>query len=157
MATQQRNAVIIAYIDPVPYPIATDGTFDINAGDQVWFDTSVHFIKALDSNAHAAYFAGVAEGGSYIQPYSVKEYNLQIGIWTKGIFSFFSTTGDTYHDGDPVYIGADAQTVTNTIGGNTVVLGVVKLGPGVSSLAGLTGVTLVNVEIAPTFPVVQSV
>ncbi len=151
--TTPTDNVVIKYQEPVPYPIATDGNSDINQGDQVYLDTSAHLVKPLGTSddTNAATFVGVAMDGSYIQPYSQKKYSDQIPVLTKGICRFNSTTGDTYHDGDAVYVGVDAQTVTNTVGGLTKKIGYVKLAPGITSIAGAAGVT-VEIEIQPQFP-----
>ena len=37
--------VVEAGGDGFVHPVATDGTFDINAGDLVYFDTAAHILK----------------------------------------------------------------------------------------------------------------
>ena len=58
----------------------------------------------------------------------------------KQIHSLGTTAGDTYNHGDAVYQTAsaagDAQTITNTIGVNTKVLGYVMLRPAQAPVAG---------------------
>lgn len=144
MATIPTDNVVQRLSNPVPMPILTDGTSDINQGDQVYLDTSNHVVKSLGASddTNAATYVGVALDGSYIQPYSVKEYSPQIPVLTKGICRFKTTSGDTYHTGDAVYVGADCQTVTNTVGGLTKKIGYVNLPPSVSSLAGGAGITV---------------
>lgn len=152
MSTTQQDNVIVQYVPPVSYPIKTDGTADINGGDLVYFDTSAKVVKSLDSDAHAASFAGLAMNGSYIQPYTTKQYGAgSIPVLQKGRCKALTTSGDTYHEGDALYTGADAQTVTNTVGGNSNIIGYVKLRPGITSLAYAAGV-FVEFDLAVKFP-----
>ena len=132
------------------FPVATDGTFDINAGDLVWFDTSSHLLKPLDSDAHAAYLAGFAYDSSFLNLYGQKKYDNSIVAVCVGAGRFKTTAGDTYHHGDTLYLGADAQTVTNTAGGNTHAVGYVFL-PGGNTVTGATG-TLVEAIVQPQWP-----
>ena len=147
--------VVLRGADPIPFPIDTTGSNDVMAGDAVWMDTTNHWVASVDSDAHAAYFAGVAMDGSYIQPYSSKKYSPQIPVLTKGVVRFLMTSGDTYHDGDSVYIGATPQTITNTAGGSTHVIGYVKLPPNITSLAYAAG-SYVQVQITPLWPVTSA-
>jgi len=157
MATSQTDNVVIRVAPPLPFPILKDGTADINQGDQVYMDTTNHVAKSLGASddTNAATFAGVAAEGSFIQPYSAKVYSDQIPVFTKGVFRFKTTTGDTYHDGDTLYVGADAQTVTNTVGALTKKIGYVKLPPGVATIAGGAGIT-VEAQITPLWPVTSA-
>lgn len=132
------------------FPVATDGTFDINEGDLVWFDTSVHILKPLDSDAHAAYLAGYAYDSSFLNLYGQKKYDNSIVAVCVGAGRFKTTSGDTYHHGDTLYLGADAQTVTNTAGGSTHAVGYVYL-PGGNTVAGGTG-TLIEAIIQAQWP-----
>jgi len=137
---------------PLFYPVKTDGTGNINQGDLVYFDTSAKVILALDTDAHAAYLAGVALQQVPLTVYSTAQYPQGgIEVATHGIFEFSTTAGDTYNDGDAVYIGADAQTITNTAGGSTHKVGYVKLAPGQSAVAYAAGLKI-PVIIAPAFP-----
>jgi hypothetical protein len=158
-ATASIDNVVKLYQDPLPYPQDTTGANQVNAGDLVWMDTTNHWIASIDTDAHAAYFAGVALDGAYIQPYNTKFYMPQLPVGVKGIFRFSTTSGDTYHHGDAVYqttSGAgNPQTITNTQGGNTHVLGTIVLPPGITSIAAATG-TLVQVQISPLWPVLQA-
>lgn len=157
--TASIDNVVKLYQDPVPYPQDISGANIINGGDMVWYDTSNHWVAALDTDAHAAEFAGVAMDGSSIQPYNTAFYMPQLPIATKGIFRFFTTTGDTYHDGDKVYQTTSAsgnpQTVTNTQGGNSNVLGTIVLPPGITSVVAAAGVQ-VQVKISPLWPVTMA-
>jgi hypothetical protein len=136
------------------YAVKTNGTADINQGDLVYFDATDHVVLPLDSDAHAATLAGVANQSSVLNVYGNKVYSdsgtIVVGI--KGQYSFATTVGDTYTDGDAVYLGADCQTVTNTAGAMTHPLGYVKLSAGQASLVGAAGVK-VAVNIVPQFPV----
>ncbi len=152
MATVQQDNVVIELATPVPYPVKVDGTADINGGDLVYFDTSAKVVKSLDnSTTHAAACAGLAKNGSYIQPYSTKEYFNQIPVLQKGIVSLNTTAAETYSEGDPVYYGGDAQTITNVDPGGATLLGYVKLGSGQSTLTGASGVK-VNVLLRVNYP-----
>lgn len=157
-ATASLDNIVKLYQDPVAYPQDIAGNNIVNAGDLVWFDTSNHWIASIDTDAHAATFCGVAMDGAYIQPYTTKFYMPQLPVMTKGIARFKGTSGDTYHTGDPVYqttSGAgDPQTITNTAGGNTHILGVIVLPPGITSAAFAAG-TLYQVNISPLWPVLM--
>lgn len=150
------DTVVKLYQDPVPYPQDTSGNNLINAGDFVWYDTSNHWIASVDTEGHAATFAGVVLDGSYIQPYNKQFFADQLPVGTKGIFRAFTTVGDTYHDGDKVYQGTSGggtpQFITNQTGTN--VLGTIVMPPGVTSIAAATGVQ-VQVKISPLWPVLQ--
>lgn len=132
------------------YSIDKTGSFDINQGDMVWFDTSAHVLKPLDSDAHAAFLAGVAYDSSFLNLYGTKIYEAAVVAIATGRTRMKTTSGDTYHDGDTLYIGADAQTVTNTAGGNTHSVGVVHL-PFGNTVSGGSG-TLIECIILAQFP-----
>lgn len=155
MTTAIDNLVSRGDVAPVPYPIDTAGTVaahDIKQGDMLWMDTSNKYVLPLDTDAHAAYFCGVAGDGSFIQSYAPKVYADQIPVRTKGTFRFKTTVGETYYDGQSVYGGADAQTVSEAagVGSSTYPVGVVKLSPGQTSLLAAAG--FVEVQINPRFP-----
>lgn len=156
MSTASIDNIVKTYQDPVPYPIKTDGTADVNAGDQVYFDTSAKVVKSLGTSddTNAANFAGIAMDGSFIQPYSAKQYDLggQIPVLTRGIVRMKTTVGDTYQAGQPLYVGVDAQTVTNTVGGLTKKIGYVVMPPAQTSIAGGAGI-FIQMEISTLFPV----
>lgn len=153
MATTAQNNIVIEG-RALPFSVKTDGTADINQGDQVYVDTSAHVVKSLGANddTNAANFVGVAMESSYINPYGTKMYSAQIPVMLDGVATFNTTSGDTYNEGDAVYVGADAQTVTNTVGGLTKKIGFVKMRPGQSAVAGGSGVTI-DVAIERQFPV----
>jgi predicted RecA/RadA family phage recombinase len=153
MATTAQNNIVF---EGRSLGFAVDGTGsnDINQGDQVYMDTSAHLVKSLGANddTNAANFVGVAMESSFINPYGTKEYSAQIPVMLAGVATFNTTSGDTYNEGDAVYVGADAQTVTNTVGGLTKKIGFVKMRPGQSAVAGGTNVTI-DVAIERQFPV----
>jgi hypothetical protein len=152
MTTANNNIVLRGTV--LPMPILTNGTADINSGDQVYVDASAHVVKSLGASddTNAATFLGVAMDSSYINPYGTKMYSPQIPVMTSGVVSFNTTTGDTYNAGDAVYVGADAQTVTNTVGALTKKIGFVVTRPGQSAVAGGTGI-VIDVCIEHQFPV----
>lgn len=163
MATQARDNIVKAVgfdVKKLNYPHIIDGTFDYNQGDLLYFDASAKIVKALDSDAHAAYLAGVALRSAFLAPYSAqnlaggpalqKNYyqNALVGIGC--IASFKTTVGETYEDGTALYLGADAQTVTTVAGAHSI--GVVKLPNGGSAITGAAGVE-VPVLVIPQIPV----
>lgn len=122
-----------------------DSVSHINQGDLVYWDSASHTAKALDTDGHAATLLGVALGSSIVNSNvdnstsSSLVPNINIGY---GVISQFNTTsGDTLHEGDAVYAGADAQTVTSA-SGNSNKVGVVRLPPRGSNISGGTGVTV---------------
>jgi len=132
------------------YPIDSTGSYDINAGDLVWMDTSAHVIKPADTDAHMAYLVGYAYDSSFLNLYGTKKYDPGVVAVCTGVGKFKTTAGDTYHHGDTLYLGADAQTVTNTVGGNTHPIGYVYL-PFGGTVSGATG-TMIEAIIQPQFP-----
>jgi len=152
-ATKGVDNVVVKYAEPVQFQQDQTGSNDFNCGDMLYMDTSAHQAKPLiNSDSNAATFCGVAMNGSYVNVYGTKNYFDLVPVLLKGIVSFFMTSGDTYHDGDAVYVGADAQTVTNTAGGLTKKLGYVKLPAGLTSVAYAAG-SKIEVQITPLWPV----
>lgn len=146
MSTVNQNAVKYGAISgdgmkKIHFPVSS--SFEIKQGELVYLDTSAHIIKSLDSDAHAATLAGVALAPSKISSNidlstAPAEKTVMVG-WD--VVAFFKTTAaETYYHGTPVYIGADAQTITTVAGSNMI--GRVVLPAGVSSVAGATGVTV---------------
>jgi hypothetical protein len=148
MTTQQDN-VIMKYTPSNDYPILVDGTYEINGGDLVYFDSSAHVIKSLDSDAHAAYLAGMAENGSYLNVYGKKKYFDRLPVVEKGVVRLNTTTAETYYEGTAVYFGADAQTITTVAG--SYIVGYCKLGAGQTSVSGTTQ-SWIGVQLAPKWP-----
>ncbi len=152
-ATNPTDNVVIKLREPNTFQTDQTGSNDFNLGDMVYMDTSAHQVKPLiNSDANAATFAGIAMNGTSVNVYGTKKYFDLVPILEEGNVRLFTTTGDTYHDGDAVYVGADAQTITNTAGGLTKKLGYVKLPAGITSIAGGSGIT-VEINITPLWPV----
>ena len=115
--------------------------FPIHQGDLVYLNGGK--AKALDTDGNAASLAGVA-----LQPSAVSssidnssapaQKAIQVGCGL--VAELKTTTSEVYADGDLVYIGADAQTVTSVAGSNPV--GRVLLPSNVSSVTGASGVTV---------------
>ena len=152
MSTTSQNGGAGRKGDGYVWPVDTSGSFDINAGDLVWFDASAHVIKPLDSDAHwGTAGAGYAYDASFINLYGQKKYDPGVVAVCSGVARLFTTAGDTYHSGDSVYYsGVNAQTITNTVGGNSHPVGVVYL-PFGNTVTGATG-TLIEVIVLPTWP-----
>lgn len=133
------------------WPVSSGGSFDINAGDLIWFDTSAHIAKSLDSDAHAAFLLGVAYDSSFLNLYGQKKYEAGIVAICEGVVRLFGTSGETYNDGTLLYFGADAQTVTNVNPGSGHAIGTVYLPMG-NTLSSVAAGTLIEVLIAPQYP-----
>ena len=147
-----------------------DGTFDYNQADLLWYDSVAKIVKALDTDAHAAYLVGVAMRGSFLAPFTnyqqitpgvLKSYYDSALLGFGCIASFFSTAGETYYDNDQVFLGgsADPQIICNTAGngqgGNAShPVGIVKMPAGNASgtISGGSAV-LVPVLVIPQFPI----
>lgn len=132
------------------YPVSSGGSFDINAGDLVWFDTASTLLKPLDTDAHAAFLAGIAYDSSFLNLFGTKKYETAITAYSVGAGRFKTTSGDTYSHGNACYLGADAQTITNTVGGNSHIIGYINL-PNGNTVAGGAGI-LVEMIVAGQFP-----
>jgi hypothetical protein len=118
-----------------------NSTNPVNQGDLVYLDSSAHIVKPVDSDAHAASLAGVA-----LQP-SAPTSNIDnssapalpaLMVGMEVVASLKTTASETYVTGTPVYIGADAQTITTVSATNKI--GIVILPPAVSSVTGAAGV-----------------
>ena len=151
MTTAQNNE-----LKPVAglleYPVLATGAADINAGDNVYYDDADKGVKPLDSDAHAATYAGVASDSSFVNLYGTKKYVVTLPVAVKGIRKFKSVDGQTYAHGVYVYFSTDAQTVTSTDPGSGHPIGRVWLQNGQAAIAG-DGVKEVPVLIIPQFPV----
>jgi len=117
--------------------------FPVHVGDLMYMDQTAHLAKPLDSDAHAATLIGVAA-----QPSQVSS-NLDNGsipaekavvVQSSGVFGLQTTASEVYYPGQPVYAGADAQTITNVTGSN--IIGWVILPVGVASITGAAGVSV---------------
>ena len=126
----------------------------IEMGDLLQWDTSTNTAKRLALVANAAAFIGVAEGA--VPPTSnIDNSTLLVTTLTvrkKGTFSFKTSVGDTYANGDSVTIGADNQTVLKDATAGHII-GYVDLPLG-TTVTGAAGVE-VPVRIRPNFPVAQ--
>jgi hypothetical protein len=134
-------------------------SFDYMQGDLLYWDSTVQYVKPLDSDAHAANLVGVALRSAYLAPYysmqlsggpgPVKNYFDWALIGFGDVYSFFTTAGDSYVPGQSVYFGADAQTITNVAA--TKVIGTIW-NPAGGAIAGGAGV-MVNVLVVPQTPI----
>lgn len=152
MATVPRNLFLydVAGHKAIPYAIDKTGSNDINQGDLLYWDSSAKQVKPLDTDGHAATFAGMADDGSFVQPYSAKKYADAVMVRVGCVVLLNTVSGDTFSDGDAVYYSTDAQTCTKVAGTN--IIGYAKLPPGKTSLVGGTGVQ-VPVLLVPKSPV----
>ena len=126
MATKNRNNILEDVNfggKQVRYPLSTGGSFDFNQGDFLWYDTSAHYVKALDSATDAGYLIGVAVKPSFIAPYTnfnvsgniQKNYEPDALVIYGCIATMIMDTSDsaqTYYHGDSLYFATDAQHVT---------------------------------------------
>lgn len=94
----------------------------VNQGDLVYWDGTTLRQLALVSNkdTNAASFVGVANKGSNLGALGDPTrypalYVPQIRAEWSGIWRFHTTSGDTYHELDQVFLGADSQTITNSV------------------------------------------
>lgn len=153
MATVNQNAVKYGVgsgegYDKVVHP-CNDASFPIKQGELVYLDTSAHIIKPVASDANAATLAGVALQPSHVSSNldnsSAISAQKSVVVGSKVVAFFKTTAAETYHHGDLVYVGADAQTITTVAGSNAI--GRVVFSPalnaaGVTSITGASGVTV---------------
>ena len=173
MSKNANNIIQDGGLVPVQerYPHDVTGSHDYNQGDLMYRDSSSQQVWPLDTDAHAAAFVGVAARPAFIAPYTStqgasgiavqKNYDACALIQRDCIAGFFGHTGETYYDGQSVYLdsSADPQTICNTAGnaqgGNGAhPVGVVKLPDGVTSIAYAAGVRI-PVRIIAQFPIAQ--
>jgi len=167
MATKSRNNILkdVRFgVSQLTYALINDGTFDFNQGDLLYWDSSAHIVKALDSDAHAATLVGVAVRAAYLAPYvsfgqasgpaMQKSYYDCALVGFGCVASFYSTNAETYYDNDQVFYSSDAQTLTKTDPGAGHPVGVVKMPSGSASLTIAGGATvLIPVLVIPQFPI----
>ncbi len=134
----------------------------IHAGDLL---VNVGGLAAAGSAQTGAQFIGVAETDSVLTVYGTTQLGY-VRCKRRGVFRFFSTSGDTYSPYDLVYFGTDAQTVTKVSTTSTLVgyvdpeqfvkaavaSGLPSPNP-ITPIAGGSGV-LIDVHIKPNYPVV---
>ena len=151
MSTVNQNAVQTGIVNGQGFlqhqAKINHASFPVKQGELVYWDASAHIVKPLDTDAHAATQLGVAlqpsgVSSSLDNSAAIVEKTIAVGFGCKALFK--TTVGDTYLEGDALYIGADAQTVTNTVGANVNKIGVVQHPAAVSSVAGAAGV---NVQV----------
>lgn len=157
MTTTPQNLQLTDSFFESAYPNVAGNT--IHSGDMVWVDTSTADIKALDTDAHAAYFVGVSNDtyDTSLAPYANPPVPpVGMSVQRRGRFKFYTTNAETYTPGTAVYIGANAQTVTLGSTATTHKVGYVSnLGDNSQeSLAG-TGTNTVVIDIAPAWPIVS--
>ncbi len=116
-------------------------SYSVAAGDMMqWDATSRYATNAL--LASGSIFLGVSEDANPMASLGTSTQPLTGGrcrIKSDGIHAFKTTAGDVYSHLDPVYQGADAQTVTLTSA--TRLIGRVWL-PGGTQVTAATGVTV---------------
>lgn len=141
-------------------------SFDYQQGDLLYWDSVAKYVKPLDSDAHSAFLVGVAQRSAYIAPYGnaqqsggpalLKNYHDSALVGFGGIFTFFSTSAESYSDGDVVYWGNVAnnpQIISKSSGSPTHAVGVVKLNPANASAIAGGATVLVPVLVIPQIPV----
>lgn len=162
MATSPRDNVVKAVgfdVRKLNYPLSNGGSFDFNQGDLLFYDSGAACVKPLDTDANAAYLAGVALRSAFLAPYVAqnvaggpaiaKNYYNDALVGIGCIVSLKTTAGETYADGTVLYAGADAQTVTTVAGNHSI--GVVKLN-GAAAITGAVGQE-VPVLVIPQLPI----
>ena len=131
----------VANFEAVP---CNNASFPIREGSLVWWDSSAHLAKELgvSDDTNAAHLIGVASTPSAVSSSLDGSTEPTVNVQALGVHDLGTTSGDTYHHGDVVYAGADAQTITNTAGMMTNKIGVVQLPAGVASVAGGAGISV---------------
>ena len=144
--TTARNTSYAENFFREPFPNAAGNT--INQGDFVYEDQSTHDVKALDSDAHAAYCVGVADSTYPFLTEVTGPLYINVKKFTEEVK--FLKSGDTFTSGCACYYGTDAQSVSIT--GNYMIGTFVNL-PDASqkSLLG-TGTNTGIIKIQPRWP-----
>jgi len=111
------------------YPVLSSAC-NWNQGDMLMYDATNNILNAVTGTGSAANLVGVAVqtivNGKVPSPYQGTMVDASQGISDIAgpqygcVFSMFLTSGNTFTPGLPVYIGADAQTVTTTAVGSSV-------------------------------------
>lgn len=126
MATTAKNRILKTVNQRAIFDAAANGissAVTFNQGDLLYLDTTAHLLKALDSNAHAATFAGIARvsvvAGKLASPYSTSTDASEAAGGIPGpvdgvVAKMIAKTGDVFNFGDSVYFDTDAQHVTST-------------------------------------------
>ncbi len=103
----------------------------VNQGDLVWWNgtTLQQLVLTGLKDSNAQFFTGVADKqsnlGSLCNPAQYPNlYVSPIRAEWSGIWRFHTTPGDTYHELDQVFLGADSQTITNNVAAATGNVGI---------------------------------
>jgi len=115
-------------IDRWDLPVA-DIADVIHQGDIVAWNSVLAAVVAATGAATGLQIIGVAEGSfpttSGLDAAPVAAGNAQgkkvLAVRRTGMYYFFTTAGDNYNPFDVVYLGADAQTITEVATGSTAV------------------------------------
>ena len=119
MATNPVNNNVDESFFSANYPNIAGNT--INSGDMVWTDPTTGDLKALDTDAHAFYLRGVSNDTYPVNAYpSEPTPTLGMNVTRVGRRRLFTTNGQTVVADSKVYVGADAQTITNIASTNFV-------------------------------------
>lgn len=119
MATTPVNNNISTSFFSENYPNVAGNT--VNSGDMVWTDPTTGDLKALDTDAHAFYLRGVSNDTYPIGAYASEPTpTLGMNVTRLGRRRLFTTNGQTLTQDSKVYVGADAQTITNIAATNFV-------------------------------------
>jgi hypothetical protein len=111
-----------------PWPLKITTTDVINPGDRLFWDAATKTHRPLTDPTKGDLFSGVALGQWPVSS------NLDNGIVVPdpsvpaslgALHNWFGTVGETLTMGDPVYVGADAQTVVKAAPGGTTVADIV--------------------------------
>lgn len=147
-----------AQTEPWNHRLDPTGAHPIEMGDLViWTAAGPYIERLVTGTASGPLFVGVAEGVGPTPTSNIDNAtNLvpAIRVREKGIFRFKTTAGDVLAHGDPLVVGADAQTVLRrTIEAATEIIGYVHNPESAAAVTGAGGVE-VRVRIASNFPAV---
>lgn len=122
----------------------------IKAGDMVWIDTA-YKARVLTNDTNAANFIGVSNDQWPTNVYDpdIQEQAETIKVLGVDVIDFKTTAGETYQPYQKLYVGADAQTVTNVAGSYPI--GTVTNEPNNFALVGAAGVKI-NVNVRRRVP-----
>jgi len=138
-----------AQANPTAYALDASGSNPVSVGDLVRYDATNFYVKRHTAG-NGPTFVGVAMGRGPTPSSSVDNASNLIDavkVQTNGIFTFVKTTGDSLVHGDPLVVGADAQTVLKqTSEDDSEIIGYVwdPLGTAANTGAGTTDVLIRN-------------
>jgi len=145
-----------AQTEPWNHRLDPTGAHPIEMGDLVIW-SGAYIERLVSGQADGPLFVGVAEGVGPTPTSNIDNAtNLvpAIRVREKGIFRFKTTAGDVLNHGDPLVVGADAQTVLlQTIEADTEIIAYVHNPEPAAAVTGAVGVE-VRVRIASNFPAV---